>query len=84
MSVVRRRLTGVVRRGLTWLRKNRSVLTRRSNSLLRGQRHRPMIVPVRMGENGDFSDASLERLHSVSIKWAEYRYWPGVVPAMEQ
>jgi len=33
--------------------------------LLRDQRHRPTIVPTTMRANGNFSDASLEWLHSV-------------------
>jgi len=35
-------------------------------SLLRNQRHRATIVPARMRAYGNFSDARLERLHSVS------------------
>jgi len=40
---------------------------RTSHSLLRNQRHKAIIVPARVQANENFSDASLERLHSASI-----------------
>jgi len=41
---------------------------RSSHSLLYSYRHRAAIVSARMRPSGSFSDASVERLHSVSIK----------------
>jgi len=37
------------------------------HSLLHNQCHRAMIVPAGMRANGNFSDARLEQLHSVSV-----------------
>jgi len=55
-----------------------------SHLLQRNQRHRVPIVSNRIRANGNFSDASLERLHSVtqhkSRDEPEWRYWPGVTP----
>jgi len=40
---------------------------RTSPLLLRNYRHRTTIAPARMRANGNFSDAILEQLHSVSV-----------------
>jgi len=40
---------------------------RTSHSLLRNQRHRATVVPAGMRANGNYSDVSVERSHSVSI-----------------
>ena len=65
---MRRGLTGVIIALCRSLRNNAQVLIRTSHSRLRNQRHRAMIVPARMRTNGNFSDISLEWLHSVSKK----------------
>jgi len=43
------------------------VLMRTSHCLLRSERHRAMIVSTKMRAYKHFSDASLERLHSLSV-----------------
>jgi len=34
-------------------------------------------MPVKMRENGNFSDAGVERFYSVRINWPKWRCWPG-------
>ena len=53
---------------------------RTSHSLLRKWRHRATIVPARMRWNGNFSDASFERLYSVAIYEPKWRCWVGAAP----
>jgi len=40
---------------------------RTSHCLKRNERHRAMTVPTKMRANKNFSDASFERLHSLSV-----------------
>ena len=68
MSLVYRGLTGVIIAWWRGLRNNAQVLIRTSHSLLRNQRHRAIIVPVRMRANGNFGDKNLEWLHWVNKK----------------
>jgi len=66
MSLVCRELTGIIVALEHTLRNNRRVLMITSNSLLRNLRHIATIVLARIKANGNFIDASLERLHSNS------------------
>jgi len=66
MSLVSRELTDIIIAPCHTLRNNRRVLMRTSNSLLRNYRYTATIVLARIKANGNFNDASLERLHSVS------------------
>jgi len=66
MILVCRGLTGIILSLQHTLRNNRRVLMRTSNSLLRNYRYLATIVLARIKANGNFNDASLERLHSVS------------------
>jgi len=65
MSPVRAGLTGVIIALWRALRNSRGVLMRTSHCLLSNWRHRSTLVPTWMKANGNFSDASLERLHSL-------------------
>ena len=51
---------------VTALRNNLRVLIRTSISLLRNYRHIGKLVLPRINANGNFNDASFERLHYVS------------------
>jgi len=66
MSLECRELTDIIIALQHTLRNNRRVLMRTSNSLLRNYRYIATMVLVRIKANGNFNDASLERLHSVS------------------
>jgi len=66
MSLECRELTDIIIALQHTLRNNRRVLMRTSNSLLRNYRYIATIVLARIKGNGNFNDASLERLHSVS------------------
>jgi len=66
MSLVCRELTDIIIALYHTLRNNRRVLMRTSNSLLRNYRYIATIVLARIKANGNFNNASLERLHSVS------------------
>ena len=66
MSLICRQLTGIIVTLQHTLRNTRRVLMRTSNSLLRNYRYIATIVLAIIKTNGNFNDASLERLHSVS------------------
>ena len=66
MSLVCRELTGIIIALQHMLSNNRRVVMRTSISLLRNNRCTATIVLARIKANGNFNDASLERLHSVS------------------
>jgi len=66
MSLVCRELTDIIIALYHTLRNNRRVLMRTSNSLLGNYRYIATIELSRLKANGNFNDASLERLHSVS------------------
>jgi len=66
MSLVCRELTDIVVALYHTLRNNRRVLMKTSNSMLRNYRYIATIVLARIKANGNFNDASLRRLHSVS------------------
>jgi len=66
MSLVCRELTDIIIALYHTLRNNRRVLMRTSDSLLRNYRYIATIVLARIKANGNFNDASLKRLHSVS------------------
>ena len=66
MSLVCRELTGIILALEQTLRNNRRVLMRTSNSLLRNYRYIATVVLALIKANGNFNNASLERLHSVS------------------
>jgi len=59
-------LTGIIIALEHTLCNNRRVLMRTSYSLLRNYRYIATIVLARIKANGNFIDASLERMHSVS------------------
>jgi len=66
MSLVCRELTDIVVALYHTLRNNRRVLMKTSNSMLRNYRYIATIVLARIKANGNFNDASLGRLYSVS------------------
>ena len=66
MSLACREVTDIVIALYHTLPNNRGVLMKTSNSLLRNYRYIATIVLARIKANGNFNDASLERLHSVS------------------
>jgi len=66
MSLVCKELTDIMIALYHKLSNNRRVVMRTSNSLLRNYRYIATIVLARIKANGNFNDASLERLHSVS------------------
>jgi len=52
---------------VTYVTNNGEVIMRTSYVLLRNQRYRATILPARIKANGNFIDASVERLYSVRI-----------------
>jgi len=66
MSLVCRELTDIIIALYHTLHNNRRVLMRTSKSLLRNYRYIATIELARIKANGNFNNASLERLHSVS------------------